>query len=307
MVWIARRCLVLLFVVALPPAAHADPLELAWDSPDDCPDRDDVEELVAQRLGERAVTSNVPLSASGRVAQTPNGFSLTLRTPHGERRLEAPSCDELAQSAAVILALLIDPHAAPEPEPEPEPDSDSDAETSAPTAANSRSRAWHGFVRAELVADAGLLPNVSLGPGLAGGVVLYRTTFELAATYLPTQGIARSTGDVGELRALGARFGVCQDLLQNPGLGPCLFVEYTRLVGRGSGLDPVRDVDGGLWSLLLAARLSVPFGTTFAWMLELGIGLPLSVAEFTVGSPGETVHETNAVVGRARTGIELRF
>jgi hypothetical protein len=316
---IVRACFVFMFSVALPTAALAEPLALTWDSPDGCPDRDDVEELVTQRLGERAVTSNLPLTASGRITQTPNGLLLTLRTPHGERRLEAPSCDELAQSAAVILALLIDPHAAPEPapesEPEPESDSDTDASDNAPpTAASNQSRTWRGFVRAELVADAGLLPSVALGPGLAGGILLDRTSFELAATYLPTQTIPRANGgDVGELRALSARLGVCQDLLGRPGLGPCLFGEYTRLIGRGKNLaSGGEDVDGGLWSLLLAARLSVPFGTAFAWMLELGIGLPLSVAEFTVGRPGnagetETVHETNAVVGWARTGIELRF
>ena len=101
--------------MAVPRVALGAPVELDWDAPDPCPDRDDVEALVSRHLGDRA-TARAPVSASGRIVQTPTGYALTLRTSTGERHIEAVSCDELAQSAAVILALLIDPQAAP-PEP----------------------------------------------------------------------------------------------------------------------------------------------------------------------------------------------
>jgi hypothetical protein len=305
--------------LAMPCAALAAPLELAWDAPDACPDREAVEALVSQRLGERSTPRAAPLTASGRISTGPTGFALTLRTPTGERKLEAASCDELAQSAAVILALLIDPRAAPvpppsvEPEPEPEPEPDPEpAEESSPTSApNSASRMVHGFVRAELVGDVGLLPSVGLGPGVAGGVVVDRTTLELSGTYLPAHDVTQGDDDdVGDLRAFIGRLGACQALLAKPALGPCAFVEYTRLLGGGDdSLEPHHDVDGGLWSLLAAARLSVGIDASFGWILELGVGLPLSIAEFSVGegASARTVHRTSRVVGHARTGLELRF
>lgn len=307
--------------LALPCAAAAEPLALDWDAPNGCPDEDDVEKLVSQRLGEHSTTSTSQLSASGRVVRTPAGFALTLSTPTGERRLESARCDELAQSAAVILALLIDPRAipqtppaakpepAPDPSPEPEPVPDS-AENPQPSAAASDPRRAHGFIRAELVGDAGLLPRVGIGPGVAGGVILDRTTIELSGSYLPGHDVRDAGSDVGDLRAFIGRLGACQALLARPNLGPCGFVEYTRLVGRGdSGLEPARDVDATVWSLLAAARVSGGIGPAFGWMLEIGIGFPLEGASFKVGAgdAARSVHQTGGVVGRARAGIELRF
>ena len=95
----------------------------------------------------------------------------------GERRIEAVSCEELAQSAAVILALLIDPHAAPPeavvveadpvPEAEPPAESEPEEEPATRTAAYAGLGSVRGFVRIEVVADVGLFPSVAVGPGLA--------------------------------------------------------------------------------------------------------------------------------------------
>jgi hypothetical protein len=298
--------------------AVAEPLELEWDAPDGCPDREAVEKLVSRQMGERVTTKlSAPLSASGRVALTSGAYTLTLRTPTGDRRLEAETCDELAEGAAVILALLIDPHAAPtqppEPEPEPnEPDPEAAAgttrEASPPMAANDAKRVLRGFLRPELIGDAGLLPRVGLGLGFAGGVTWYRATFELSGTFFPTHDLRSGQTDLGDLRAFTGRIGVCDAWLARPALGPCFFMEYARLIASGGeGLTPMgKIVDGGLWSLLPAARLAMAIGASFGWVLELGIGLPLSVAAFTVENRG-TLHETSRLVGRARTGFELRF
>ena len=306
-----------MLATVLPCVAFAEPLALDWDAPGGCPDEDDVEALVAQRLGEHSTTSTSRLSASGRVTQTPTGFLLTLSTPTGERRLESARCDELAQSAAVILALLIDPHALPQTPsaaaaasevPEPEPAA---PEVAQPSATYTRPLVLHGSLRAELVGDAGLLPRVSLGPGVAGGVVLNRTTLEISGTYLPGQDVRAEAGyDVGDLRAFIGRLGACQALLARPSLGPCGFVEYTRLSGRGdAGLDTSRRVDATVWSLLAAARLGGELGPSLGFLLEVGVAFPLEGASFRVGSgdAARSVHQTGAVLGRARAGIELRF
>jgi hypothetical protein len=320
----AWMSLVVVFAVARPGVALAAPLELDWDAPDPCPDRSDVEALVARQLGERS-TARTRISASGRVTQTANGYVLILRTSTGERRLEAGSCDELAQSAAVILALLIDPHAAPpEPVVNAEPEATAEHEASAEAgaeepedeAAAEEPRAApyaslgsvRGFVRLEAVGDLGFLPRLSVGPGLAAGVIWNRTTIELSGSYFPTQDIEDGKRDVGDVRVIAGRLGVCQALIARPEFGPCLSAEYARVFGGGEeDLGPGLDIEGGIWSLLLAARLWVPFGGLGGAVFEVGVGLPVPGADFTVGEQERIVHRTSTVVGRARTGFELRF
>jgi hypothetical protein len=304
---VSLACLAFAWIAASPRATFAQTVALEWSAPDECADSGEMQDRVSQRLGES--TSRAPLSASGRIERTPSGYTLTLRTPTGERQLEAASCDELVESAAVILALLIDPRAVHEPkevEPEPEPEAEeTEPEPTASPATNPEDRVLRGFVRAELIGDAGLLPRVGLGPGLAGGVTWYQTTFEFSANYFPAHDLRKDDGmGVGDLHAFAGSLGACQALLPKPELGPCLFVEYAWLSGRGT-VPPVDNDSGGLWSLLIAARLSVALGSSFGWVLEFAMGLPTSVGEFKV--QGEVVHKTGAVVGRARTGLEVRF
>lgn len=304
------RFLVLLAWTAmgwLPMPVHADAVALAWRAPAGCPDGEEVRSLLSQRLG-AAETHGPTLAASGQIVRVANGFALTLRTPSGERRLEADSCSELAQSAAIILALLLDPRAAPTaPAARSAPASDVTANSpSSLEPGNTR-----GFVRAELVVDAGLLPHVNWGPGLAGGITTHRTSIELSAAYAPTQSIRRDgRQELGVLRAFAGRLGVCQDLVGTPSLGPCLLVEYTHLSGHGgSDLAHARDGGGALWSLFAAARLSIALADRYAWLVEVAVGWPLQKAVFSVtddDGPG-VVYRTGRVLGRARTGFELRF
>ncbi len=311
---LARTCLLFGLISASPRVAAqgSSALALAWDVPAECGDESRVFSSVSQRLGERAAVGT-RVEASGRIERTAGGYALALRTPTGERRLEAASCDELIESAAVILALLIDPRvqepeaepdseAEAEPEPEPEPTAESD-----PTSASGPSP-WSGLLRAEVLADIGLLPRFGLAPGLALGAGFEQTYLEVSASYFPTHDVSNQNGigDVGDLRAFNTRFGACQLFFRAPAIGPCVFGEYTRITGGGSSeLMPREEVDVALWSLLVAARLTLPIQGMFGWMFEVGIALPTRKAGFTV--EGAAVHETSDVVGRLRTGLELRF
>jgi hypothetical protein len=286
-------CSIAIGQLALSHAQAAAPLELEWTAPAGCPDRERVLQAVSERLGERA-DQGEPLSASGEIEVTPAGFALQLRAQGGERLLSAGSCEELAESAAVILALLIDPQVAPPP-----------------TAASEPGPPIWGLVRVELVGDLGLLPGPSLGPGLAVAIGIAGSSLELSGAYLPTQDPSSPSGaeDVGDLRAFTGRVSMCQVLVPALGLGPCASLEYARLTGGGSAtLMDSKTVSAGLWSLLLAARLSLPLGGSFALMLELAVGLPFSVAAFTL-DPSDSVvaHETSEVLGRLRSGLEFRF
>lgn len=142
---LARRLLPLLLVAAPPalavtPAHGAEPLSLAWTAPAGCPSRDDVLAETRRLLGGK-IESDAPLAARAEVAlAAPSDYRLRItldRTP-GERPREvhAPTCAELGDAAALILALSLDPAgvagaspgsalhadpAAPPPPPAPEP------------------------------------------------------------------------------------------------------------------------------------------------------------------------------------------
>ncbi len=115
------------FGVLAAPAARAaelSELTLAWQAPAGCPDRQAflarVTELVGERRGEQ---SHRPLDVDAVVTLLPDGrFRAELGTiqagSHRMRTLEAPSCSELTEASAVVIALAISPPAEP-PEEEP--------------------------------------------------------------------------------------------------------------------------------------------------------------------------------------------
>lgn len=115
---LARRFVPLLLVAAPPalavtPAHGAEPLSLAWTAPAGCPSRDDVLAETRRLLGGK-IDSDAPLAARAEVAlAAPSDYRLRItldRTP-GERPREvhAPTCAELGDAAALILALSLDP------------------------------------------------------------------------------------------------------------------------------------------------------------------------------------------------------
>jgi hypothetical protein len=88
------------------PALAAVPLQ--WEAPPSCPAATQVQAWV-----DALVAPQAQGSAKGEVTQTASGFALTLvvTTAQGrtERVLEAPACESLAQAAAVVVAVVVDP------------------------------------------------------------------------------------------------------------------------------------------------------------------------------------------------------
>ncbi|MCY1054368.1 hypothetical protein [Nannocystis sp. SCPEA4] len=99
--------------------AAADPppgLALAWTAPPGCPDEAEVRARVVRITGEEAA-QRADLTARGTVREaSPGHWSLTLelvgKTGSGRRELTAPRCDELAEAAALVVAIAVDPRAA---------------------------------------------------------------------------------------------------------------------------------------------------------------------------------------------------
>ena len=309
----ARRvqlCSFALLMFASSLAAQGRAIELDWDAPTNCPDRNWVLRSVQARLSDSAAHSppSAAVRARGRITQRDAGYVLDLRTDRGERQLRAASCDELANSAALILAFAAEP--------------EQDAEVP-PDGALERDIELGGYVRAEWVVDVGMLPHAATGPGIGIGLMLsatpgYPTSIELSAGFLlkNTVSYLRSgTGagsdarnsELAQLHAFAAQLALCQQIVNVAQLSVCMLGEHMRLTADPSDvIGRAATQSAPVWTLLLAARLSVPIGTRFAWMVELGAGVPMLGARFGVEGIG-TIHETSDVVGRLRTGLSLRF
>jgi hypothetical protein len=95
------------------PAIATTNLTLEWEAPPGCPDKNAVLVRAARLLG--AGVPETPLLARGKIVKHGQRYALELSTELGEtrgfRRIEAAKCEDLAQPAALLVALAIDPEA----------------------------------------------------------------------------------------------------------------------------------------------------------------------------------------------------
>ncbi len=150
---------------------------LHWSAPAGCPSGDDVTaRILALALPYGALDAEDTVSESGprfdaRVLVKSGGATV------GERILHAGSCEELAESAAVVLAMSVAAAAEPSPPPPPSPSAVPGVPEEAavnPAAAAPAANAPPGAVRDALLRvsalaaiDVGTLPNAVAGGGLS--------------------------------------------------------------------------------------------------------------------------------------------
>jgi hypothetical protein len=357
------------FAIAQP----ALPIALSWVAPRECPDRSAVERSIAARVP--SLQPRAAVEASGRIVRQGAGYQLTLRTAAGERQLSAASCDELASSAALILAFILDPQqggaaasatggsqranadapagpgqrasaadaaptdpqrvdaadasgaqrvtagdatgeaqrvAAADAPSGPQRVTAGDEVAPATQPAADESLELSGYARAEWLVDIGMLAQPGTGPGIAIGLTLLDTSLELSAGFLLSNNvIVVSAGegrrDLAQLHAFSAQLGVCQRLLHMPELAACVLGEHMRVTADPDDSLQNRSTHSApVWTMFGAARAAIAIGTRLAWLVELSLGVPLLGARFRVDGFG-VIHETGDIVGRLRTGLELRF
>lgn len=186
-------------VVVLVAAAMAGPRtsSLSWvrlDGAEACPTAIALAQAVEAQLGRPvfAPTGDADLAVEGHVARTAAGWRATFRLTDtagadlGTRTLDSadPSCDPIAQAAAIAVASMIDPWLEPPPAPEPP------APMPAPR--------WTVGAAASLTAGLGLTPGVGVG-GRAAARVTGPVTVEVGGELVPyaplTDGfLTRATG-----------------------------------------------------------------------------------------------------------------
>lgn len=116
-----------MLALALTVSLGAPPVDLGWHAPAGCPDgaaaRATIDKLLEGHAppDDRRVVADVVVEAGGK------GFRARVRiddgTSVGERELEAASCQEVGDAAALIVAMAIDPRLAGESPPDaPPPD-----------------------------------------------------------------------------------------------------------------------------------------------------------------------------------------
>lgn len=114
-----RVCAVAIFVfgAALGSFALGQPspgVSLDYRAPDECPGADAVQRDITRLLGD-AASKGEGLEATGVVTRTADGYRLQLDLVRGDnksqRELESKSCTTLAETAALLTALAVDPDA----------------------------------------------------------------------------------------------------------------------------------------------------------------------------------------------------
>jgi hypothetical protein len=187
------------FIAGGSAAAEPAPLgcQLQWVAPPECPDADrvraDIERLTGRHL-DPSLSDGITVTATvGHEA--PGHWAVDLVIAHGtadsnERHVEGGSCREVADAAAVIVAIALDPShalAAPPPPPPPPPARPSPPPPPLPPPPPPRIPIRHGWGVAAIGGiDAAALPSPAPGLGLAGSVFIGDNRFELrAAAWIP--------------------------------------------------------------------------------------------------------------------------
>lgn len=107
------RAVFVLALLAFRAPAHADESAIRWEAPAGCPAAEVFRARVVENLGREPREGEVDARAVVAKKGARWRVDMTVKTAAGEgvRELEAASCQELAESAALILALTIDPTA----------------------------------------------------------------------------------------------------------------------------------------------------------------------------------------------------
>lgn len=332
------------------------PLTLWWEptSTADCPSGDVVLAEVERLLGGKPSTgTNRRLFARAKVSAGPDGaWELTLRTvlagadeeADGERTLRAPSCEDLASAAALIVALGFDPAAVAEqakraalspspgaatdraPTPAPPKRAEAAAQDRSSAEPPGRQCATPPPRRAESVAPARVRPGVWLGGGadlgsfsapayaleVRAGFRYQRLQLAATAAYYPPQSIP-----LPERPAAGGTFTLiaggllaCSALRSfragSLELAACGGAEIGQMHAEGFGVISPGSADG-LWLAARAgAALTAALTEVAGLRLDLGLAVPIARNRFYLENAG-TVYEPGYLCGRADIGVEMHF
>ena len=312
---------------------------LEWNEPalSPCPSRDALVAAVEARLKRRVfiadlAAADVRLVATVRKVDATWGVELELRDRRaatlGTRyvRSRGADCGGLGESLPVVVALLIDlprrdvitetPERAAAPRaPFASAAPVAPAPAPATRAAGSPVRATTGSIRARVAAEgelaSGVLPGLSAGASLQGGIVTPGGwAIELGAGATLPSSVRTSAGSATFTSVYGAVI-VCAPLARGSlALSACAGIRLGPILAEGSSFDRndsrVRafpEVSGG-------ARLELPVGTALFVRLDAGATVPLARERYVFrADTGDIVplHQPAVIAPRVAIGAGVAF
>lgn len=310
----------------------AEALTVVWDAPVECPD----ESAVEASFERHAKEGHAPVEARGTVSREGALYVLELRLvgPAGteERRIEAQTCDALAETAGLLSAVASEPAFVPTPhevsdvvperasaEPELDPPRELPAapklEASPPSSPRSSTEPegtfpWALLVRVDGQAQAlRLLPRVA-GGGVAGAVGLRGQNWRVEARghYFapqPRDYVDLVVGGSFDLWTLGA-VGCWEPEVRRLSFPVCGGFEAGSLRGRTEDVE--QPGSAGAFFAAAVADGAVVFAPIPQVGLRAALGGVVSVRrpEYHVRDR-QTLFRTGAGALRAALGVEVRF
>jgi hypothetical protein len=309
-----------LAVVCVPRRASASVpgVVLHWSAPAGCPNGDDVTaRVLVLALPHGALDADVTVSESGarfdaRVRVKSGGATV------GERMLHADSCEALAESAVVVLAMSVAATAEPSPPPPPSAVPSVAVESALNPAAAPAANAPPDAVRDALLRvsalaaiDVGTLPNAVAGGGLslsmapAHGLALGVAATLYGATSAYT-GKASPPGGAGFSLVSSGATG-CYALVRRPfELSPCVLAELEHVSATGKNADSDRTATANWIAVGGGVRSRWELSRSFAIHAEVDAAVSTRTQQFVITGLG-TVFTTSPVAFRAYVGPEVRF
>jgi hypothetical protein len=330
--WHARIGAVALGVATLAPVARAEvpvSFELAWDAPADCPSETEVRAAVLRLLRSAPASTEERLFVRARAREAADGtwhgsVQTKFAAQTGERELDAESCRALAESTALIVALIIDPRAAEPPAaedtvvPTPLPPAPPVPPPKKPIPQPSRTparrpRRLRVLASPLAAADFGTLPDATYGFGGRLAAAYDHSTLELGLLAWKSQ--QATTGTVppegATIGLLSAFASVCPaGALGRFDLGGCATFELGYF--HADGIGQAQTYTPSARGLGLGAGALGRFWLTHAVALSLrteariALDRPIFVVRGVPASDGQ-VHQPAQVAGRAIFGIDFAF
>jgi hypothetical protein len=300
--------------------AHAERPRFDWRGPDCLTNMPVFHSRLEKLVGEADLQR-----LSGRISVARQGerwlveVAIALDGKHlGQRRFDAPSCEDAAETAAVAASMAVfdggsageaapaggvspdvwrrraDPVPVLSPElPPPPPE---------PTARFEPRLGVFG------VAAVGALPRPVLGAGIAGELAFTpRYSAALIGSVTTEQERRLGEGQSASLRALAATGRGCAAPAWGPAyrIDGCAGLSFVMVRGRGNDFDVNRSASLLWLAPLLGLNLSLRAPRYIEWRLELEASLPLSRRSFL--ADGAQVSRPDGVVLGLRLGPVLRF
>ena len=304
-------------------------VDVSWNAPEACPQAPAVQQAIADNLG-RDTFSDALDQVTVQAEVVPEGeqwrLQVAVELPEGsvQRELVAPTCEELADAAGLIIAVALDPlrvrearplptaSALPQawaepPEPPPEPPSEPEpAPITLPPDVRPK-----GELRAAGMLDVGTLPKVRGGAQLGVGIVgrWFRADASLAywapRAIRPFETVPSSPGT--RLQQAGAGLRGCL----SPKLGA---FEPSTCAGVDGGLAWARGVGIPSPQTTALPWLTTYGGMELAWVSRAGVGLFAGVdAQFHLVRPAVRLEglgqalKVAPVGARASVGVLWRW